>query len=216
MASWTHRGNVFNRGGKGWGICRRPGAKGGHMRRWKSVRCEVDSRGGDGGEAAGGGERGDAMGVARRVATGIGLPLVFLWALNQQPPVVGEEVNKSDVEWRSELTDMEYYVMRGRGTERSGSSPLDKEKRPGVYACRGCGVGLFSSEAKFNSGTGWPSFYDTLKDDQGKSRVQLTIQPLVRPEENLPREPCRIAKGRTQHCDRKHLILYFFFPSQLK
>ena len=148
--------------------------------RWRAGRAGGAQR--CGAASGGGGEapRGDAMGVARRVAAGVGLPLAFLWALNQQPPVVGEEVNKSDLEWRSELSDAEYYVMRGRGTERAGSSPLDKEKRAGVYACRGCGVGLFASEAKFNSGTGWPSFYDTLKDDQGRSRVQLTIQPLVR------------------------------------
>jgi peptide-methionine (R)-S-oxide reductase len=69
-----------------------------------------------------------------------------------------EKVAKSDHEWRSELTPEQYKVLRQHGTERAGSSPLNREKREGVFACAGCGEPLFTSGAKFESGTGWPSF----------------------------------------------------------
>ena len=68
------------------------------------------------------------------------------------------EVNKSDSEWRSELTDLEYYILRKAGTETAGSSELLYNKEKGIYTCAGCGTPLFRSEHKFNSGTGWPSF----------------------------------------------------------
>ena len=68
------------------------------------------------------------------------------------------EVNKSDSEWRSELTDLEYYILRKAGTETAGSSELLYNKEKGTYTCAGCGTPLFRSEHKFNSGTGWPSF----------------------------------------------------------
>jgi peptide-methionine (R)-S-oxide reductase len=73
-------------------------------------------------------------------------------------------VTKSDEEWRRELTPEQYHVLRRHGTERAGSSPLDKEYGAGVYHCRGCGQPLFASDAKFNSGTGWPSFSAPLQD----------------------------------------------------
>ena len=64
----------------------------------------------------------------------------------------------SDEEWRHKLSPAQYRVLRGHGTERAGSSPLDKEYGEGIYHCAGCGQPLFASDAKFNSGTGWPSF----------------------------------------------------------
>ena len=64
----------------------------------------------------------------------------------------------SDDEWRRKLTPEQYKVMRGHGTERACTSPLNAEKRPGVYHCAGCEQSLFSTDAKFESGTGWPSF----------------------------------------------------------
>jgi peptide-methionine (R)-S-oxide reductase len=67
-------------------------------------------------------------------------------------------VKVSDAEWRSRLTPEEYYVTRQHGTERAGTSPLNDEKREGVFACVCCGEPLFSSRAKFESGSGWPSF----------------------------------------------------------
>lgn len=64
----------------------------------------------------------------------------------------------SDSEWRERLTPEQYKVMRGHGTERACTSPLNVEKRQGVYVCAGCGQELFDTSAKFESGTGWPSF----------------------------------------------------------
>jgi peptide-methionine (R)-S-oxide reductase len=69
-----------------------------------------------------------------------------------------DKVVKSDAEWRAELTPEQYYVLRQHGTERAGTSPLNREKREGMFHCAGCGAPLFSSDAKFDSGTGWPSF----------------------------------------------------------
>lgn len=74
------------------------------------------------------------------------------------------EVTRTDEEWRAMLSDLEYNVMREEGTERSGTSPLDKNYAPGMYHCRGCDLALYSSEHKFDSGTGWPSFYQAMPD----------------------------------------------------
>ena len=73
-----------------------------------------------------------------------------------------EKIDMSDTEWQSILNEQEYYVLRKHGTERPGSSILNDEKREGIYQCVGCDLPLFSSEMKFDSGTGWPSFFDYL------------------------------------------------------
>lgn len=72
------------------------------------------------------------------------------------------EVERSDAEWRKRLSPLEYKVMRKQGTERAGSSPLDKNYQAGTYHCRGCDLPLYSSKTKFDSGTGWPSFFKPL------------------------------------------------------
>ncbi|MGB5782725.1 MAG: peptide-methionine (R)-S-oxide reductase MsrB [Eudoraea sp.] len=68
------------------------------------------------------------------------------------------KVVKSEEEWRKELTDLQFYVLRKAGTENPGSSEFLKNKMAGTYVCAGCGTALFNSEYKFDSGTGWPSF----------------------------------------------------------
>ena len=68
------------------------------------------------------------------------------------------KVNKTDAEWRAELSDLEYYILRKAGTETAGTSELLYNKEKGTYTCAGCGAALFRSENKYNSGTGWPSF----------------------------------------------------------
>ena len=73
------------------------------------------------------------------------------------------EIQKSDAEWKMELTDLEYYVMRKEGTEPAFSSPLDKNYSSGTYVCKGCESPLFLSSHKFNSGSGWPSFDREIK-----------------------------------------------------
>jgi len=67
-------------------------------------------------------------------------------------------VSKTDSQWKAELTDMEYYVLREAGTERAFSSPLNNEYKSGTFHCAACNTPLFKSENKFDSGTGWPSF----------------------------------------------------------
>jgi peptide-methionine (R)-S-oxide reductase len=72
-------------------------------------------------------------------------------------------VTRSDAEWRKRLTPEQYYVMRTHGTEMPGTCALLREKRPGSFACAGCGTVLFKSKTKFESGTGWPSFNDPVE-----------------------------------------------------
>lgn len=74
------------------------------------------------------------------------------------------EVTRSDAEWRAMLTDIEYRVMRREGTEPAGSSPLDTTWAEGIYHCRGCDLALYPSSTKYDSGTGWPSFWQALPD----------------------------------------------------
>lgn len=72
---------------------------------------------------------------------------------------------KTDEEWQRELTPEQYRVLRCHGTERAGSSELNDEHRAGVFYCAGCGAPLFSSEMKFDSGTGWPSFWAPMAQE---------------------------------------------------
>ena len=71
-------------------------------------------------------------------------------------------LERSEAEWRRRLSPAQFNVLRQAGTERPFSSPLDHETRPGLFACAGCGTALFSSQTKFDSGTGWPSFWRPL------------------------------------------------------
>ena len=71
-----------------------------------------------------------------------------------------EKLEKTDQEWRRELAPEQYHVLREKGTERAFSGKYHDTKQPGVYRCAGCGAEVFRSEAKYDSGTGWPSFYE--------------------------------------------------------
>lgn len=86
----------------------------------------------------------------------------------QQPETF--EVTMSDAEWRKKLTPAQYNVLRQEGTERPFSSPLNDEHRKGVFACAGCQLDLFSSNTKFDSGTGWPSFWAPLASAVGTTQ----------------------------------------------
>ncbi|MGB5959794.1 MAG: peptide-methionine (R)-S-oxide reductase MsrB [Coleofasciculaceae cyanobacterium] len=77
------------------------------------------------------------------------------------------EISKTEEEWKKELTPEQFQVLRKHGTERAHTSPLDKQYEPGTYVCAGCGQPLFTSETKFNSRTGWPSFFDPLENAVG-------------------------------------------------
>lgn len=88
---------------------------------------------------------------------------------------------KTDEEWKKTLTPEQFHVLRQHGTERAGTSPLNFEKRSGTFMCAGCGQPLFASETKFESGTGWPSFYKpidgaietTTDHSYGMARVEV-------------------------------------------
>lgn len=77
------------------------------------------------------------------------------------------EITRTDAQWKAMLTDLQYQVMRHEATERAGTSPLDANYSAGTYSCRGCDLALYSSETKFDSGTGWPSFYASLQNAVG-------------------------------------------------
>jgi peptide-methionine (R)-S-oxide reductase len=81
---------------------------------------------------------------------------------NAQVPTAEPPLKLTAAEWRKRLSQPAFEVLREEGTEPAGSSPLDKEKRRGVFACAGCGLPLFTSEMKYDSGTGWPSFFTTI------------------------------------------------------
>ena len=87
-----------------------------------------------------------------------------------------EKLELSDAEWQARLSEEEYYILRKEGTERPGTSVLNDEKRKGVYHCVGCEQPLFHSNMKFDSGTGWPSFFDYLPDTlEFKTDFKLVI-----------------------------------------
>ena len=88
-----------------------------------------------------------------------------------------DKIEKPDAEWRQTLSGEAYQVLRHEGTERPGSSPLNDEKRGGTYVCAGCDAPLFSSDMKFDSGNGWPSFFTTLPGAFETSRDFRMIWP---------------------------------------
>lgn len=89
-------------------------------------------------------------------------------------------VKKTDAEWQAELAPDQYQVLRCHGTERAGTSPLNLEKRAGMFHCAGCGHPLFSSETKYESGSGWPSFYAAL--EQGVTTIEDRSHGMLRTE----------------------------------
>ena len=92
--------------------------------------------------------------------------------MNQKGSVV-----RIDEEWRRLLSEEQYHVLREEGTEPPWTSPLNDEKRPGTYVCAGCEQPLFNSDMKFDSGTGWPSFFDVIDGAVGTKRDFKLILP---------------------------------------
>lgn len=104
------------------------------------------------------------------VGGGSVLVLGWLWWMRGgQVEAANFEIVKSDDEWKRLLKPAAYKVLRQHGTERPFTSPLNNEKRTGTFACAGCDLPLFSSKTKFESGTGWPSFYEPLPKAIGTS-----------------------------------------------
>lgn len=96
-----------------------------------------------------------------------GAMLVRLVEADPASAAKGFEVTKSDAQWRAALGPDRFAVLRKEATEPPGSSPLNHEKRKGIFTCAGCNLPLFRSETKFESGTGWPSFYAPIRDAVG-------------------------------------------------
>jgi peptide-methionine (R)-S-oxide reductase len=99
-----------------------------------------------------------------------------LLASNADVATTREALKLPSDEWKKRLSPPAYDVLREEGTERPGSSPLNGEKRPGVFACAGCSLPLFSSAMKFESGTGWPSFFTAIPDAlQTKTDLKMIL-----------------------------------------
>ncbi len=94
-------------------------------------------------------------------------------------PAPTEALKLSNDEWRKRLDKAQYNVLREEGTERAGTSPLNAEKRPGVFACAGCDLPLFTSDMKYESGTGWPSFFTTIPGVFATKKDYLLFAPRV-------------------------------------
>jgi peptide-methionine (R)-S-oxide reductase len=92
-------------------------------------------------------------------------------------PLPSEPLRLSKDEWRKRLTAAQFDVLREEGTERPGTSPLNGEKRPGIFACAGCGLPLFTSAMKYESGTGWPSFFTTIPGAFGTTTDYKLLLP---------------------------------------
>lgn len=131
-------------------------------------------------------------------ALGAASGLLGLTACSRAAPVAAAEptrtfeVMRTDAQWQQQLTPAQYSVLRRKGTERPYSSPLNKEHRKGTFTCAGCALPLFSSSTKFDSGTGWPSFWAPLHDAVGEDRD--TSYGMVRVEAH-----CRRCGGHLGH-----------------
>jgi peptide-methionine (R)-S-oxide reductase len=98
-------------------------------------------------------------------------------AAGPEDPVKIEKLVLTDAEWKKRLTPEQYAVLRHESTERPGSSPLNGEKRKGTFVCAGCDLPLFTSETKYESGTGWPSFYSFIPGRLGTKTDFKLILP---------------------------------------
>jgi methionine-R-sulfoxide reductase len=124
-------------------------------------------------------------------------------------------IDKTDEEWRSELTPEQYEVLRRKGTERPFTGEYVDTKEPGVYRCAGCGAELFRSDAKFDSGTGWPSFFQPIADENVATHVDRS-HGMVRVEILCARCDCHLghvfADGppptRQRHCVNSESLVF--------
>lgn len=98
-------------------------------------------------------------------------------ALAASVPTRPDKLVLADAEWKRRLSAEQHRVLRDEGTERAGSSPLDKEKRRGSFHCAGCDLALFTSAMKYDSGTGWPSFFEALPESIGTKTDFKAILP---------------------------------------
>jgi peptide-methionine (R)-S-oxide reductase len=100
---------------------------------------------------------------------------ITVWSVDEQRLITIEKVVKSDAEWRAQLTEEQYLITRGHGTERACSSPWHASKSPGHYRCVCCGNDLFTSDRKFDSGTGWPSFWQPVHEANVGTSIDTSL-----------------------------------------
>ena len=111
----------------------------------------------------------------RNTLLGLGATVAGWYGLPAHAASRTYEVTHSDAEWKKLLTPQQYAVLRQAGTERAFTSPLNNEKRAGIFSCAGCALPLFSSKTKFESGTGWPSFYQPLAKNVVDEETDVTF-----------------------------------------
>ncbi len=114
------------------------------------------------------------MGIGAVVAAVLGIACAAP-SFQASAPHQKFKVTKTDAEWKKQLSPAAYDVLRQSGTERAFTSPLEHEHAPGIFYCAGCGTALFSSDAKFDSGTGWPSFFKPISKDAVSKRKDLSL-----------------------------------------
>jgi peptide-methionine (R)-S-oxide reductase len=124
---------------------------------------------------------------------GLGLLAALRFVRGSEAQAAGSfEVSMSEEEWRKKLTPAQFNILRKHGTEPAGTSALNKEKRKGIFACAGCDLPLFSSDTKYESGTGWPSFWQPLPNAIGTTQDRSFM--MVRTEVH-----CRRCGGHLGH-----------------
>lgn len=120
---------------------------------------------------------------------------LFLATILAAPMARAETFALSDAEWRARLSDLSYRVLREEETERPHTSPLNMENRQGTYHCAGCDLAAFSSDTKYDSGTGWPSFWKPLPDAIATARTAAFSVP-------GPKSTAAAAKATSATCSR--------------
>ena len=111
-------------------------------------------------------------------------------------PVPDDQLPKTEAEWKEKLTDQQYYVLRKHGTERAGTGDYAYTKTPGTYHCAGCGEPLFDAKTKYESGTGWPSFYDVIGEVGDHVETQEDRSLFLRTRTEVH---CKRCKGHLGH-----------------
>jgi peptide-methionine (R)-S-oxide reductase len=100
---------------------------------------------------------------------------IKLYSVQKKGFIMSEKINKTEQEWKKDLTPEQYQVLRQKGTERAFTGEYWKTKDKGVYKCAACGNDLFTSDTKFDSGTGWPSFYKPVAEQNVESETDSTL-----------------------------------------
>ena len=113
--------------------------------------------------------------AAALLVASCGQPSAVVRTGAQEEVAMRGKIQKTEAEWRAELTPDQYHIMREQGTERPGSGKFNHNKADGTYSCAACGVELFKSDVKYDSGSGWPSFWDTANSSNVSEHVDNSL-----------------------------------------